>query len=209
MSQAETKPELPDDRQRHTRSSVYVDVKVTFGSRTTVATILNISLSGAKLRSGVRMAPGKHVTIKVNDDISLTGEVVWESRDDFGICFTGDPEKNLDAVVHIITEEAPLRENRQYARRSVFFSGILMLPNGALRCRVRNISLSGVLVSLSAPASIPDRAKLSVSRFGEFVVDTVWQSDLDVGFRFCSSRDEIEKCFGDLLKADPFETFSN
>jgi hypothetical protein len=103
---------------------------------------------------------------------------------------------------------APSRpqERRQFGRRTVTMHGwILVEGRPRIACTVRNISVEGALLELTAPAWLPYyfRLVIDVSNF-ETECELRHQSPSSIGVRFVARRTETATQRHDVNEVDPW-----
>lgn len=75
------------ERRRHVRSSVLWRAEIYGGIRRSTCEVLNISISGARLRVPATFKPGSEVTVRSIHFGEHKGRVVWQEQDRMGIEF--------------------------------------------------------------------------------------------------------------------------
>ena len=80
-----------------------------------------------------------------------------------------------------------MTDKRRTIRHRVFKGGKITLPTGTVDCTVRNISSSGALLELSAPALVPNDFNLIIKPERQFLsCHVVRRNTLHLGVRFVS-----------------------
>lgn len=73
-------------------------------------------------------------------------------------------------------------------RRHLQCLGILQTPNGPCRCTVGNISVGGANLLLDELVDVSGEISLTISGFGTFRGEIVWQDGLRCGMRFAGGQ---------------------
>jgi len=73
-------------------------------------------------------------------------------------------------------------------RRQLQCVGILQAPNGPCRCFVSNISVGGANLLLDELVDVSGEISLTITGFGTFHGDIVWQDGARCGMRFAGGQ---------------------
>jgi hypothetical protein len=187
------------ERQKYPRSLVLRSAQLTLGAATGQCEILNISLGGIKIRLLEPLEGDGPLSLDIGAYGSFRGRVAWRDERYMGIEFDEDPDR-VNALIRALLENPESnKENRQYARTSVLWSGMLHAGARGVPCRVHNISPHGAKVRLLEPIDRITRISVKIERFGEFPADVVWQKGDFIGIKFRDDPADIAQIFGDAL----------
>lgn len=87
------------DQRAYERRTVLVAARIHDGEEWHECRIVNISLGGAKLRTGRRIDPGATVLLDIERFGRFSGTVVWRHSEELGITFTHNPDEVADMVM--------------------------------------------------------------------------------------------------------------
>lgn len=140
--------------------------------------IINISDHGAMLRSNVRPNLGDRLTVKLSDDIAVSGEVVWTSDTDCGVAFE-DSVDCLD-VLHRSYEASRAGGYRPH-RLNIEQSARAYVDGSTIPVTVRNVSQRGMKISHSGSFTPGMRVKVRTQSGQERRGIVRWAEDGEAG----------------------------
>lgn len=94
----------PAERRQHKRKPVLWAARVESHEGTCDCIILDLSLGGAKVRAGAKVAANQVVTLVIDRFGALRAEVVWSRSSRLGLRFVDAP----DHIAHILGTTLPL-----------------------------------------------------------------------------------------------------
>jgi hypothetical protein len=78
-----------------------------------------------------------------------------------------------------------MTENRSSPRQRAFKGGSISTPNGIIACTIRNLSETGALIELAAPAVVPDAFILVIKpELLKRSCEVAWRRENRIGVRF-------------------------
>ena len=187
------------DRQRHSRHSTLCPGKLISGDEEVDCDVLNISVSGAKVRLAKPVETNAVVCVKIQRVGEFTGRVVWREGTTLGVEFQDELTEFARIIEDVLSAEAQSQERREEGRASVLWSGKLRSAGQITNCRIVNFSLKGVQLLTEKEINCGLEVILWIERFGEFATKLIWQDGPSIGVQFVDPPRTIEHRFGDSL----------
>ena len=98
-----------DERRRQPRTSVLWSGKLLYQGQSTDCRILNISLSGAKVRLDKPFNGGPEVILKIDRFSQISGSIIWQDGKHLGIEFLGETEHIVRVLGDAVLQGAARR----------------------------------------------------------------------------------------------------
>jgi hypothetical protein len=190
-----------DDRHRHPRTAVYCSAKLAAAGRTWDCQLLDISAGGAKIRLPAPLDPAAALSLTIGSHGTFPARLVWRNGQYLGIAFLCDLETSTQLVRNVIDNPGTNREQREYPRTAVLWSGRLHAGAKGADCRVLNISAAGAKIHLLEPLPPAPVVSLRIERFGEFPGDVIWREADFLGIKFRDDPEDIAQIFGVAVPA--------
>ena len=187
-----------NDRQKYVRCAVYLDAQLSIGDQTIKSSLLNISPGGAIVQVSQQLLPETDLTMRVDGFDGLECKVIRQNGNKFGLGFS-EPADKISKTIHDILGHGIGKENRKLPRRAVMFKANYHTGIRIYKCKIIDISLSGICVK--SDISFPSKTEIRIEspRFGDFSCLVAWQKGTLIGLKFLEQPHKIIKRFGHIL----------
>ncbi len=149
--------------------------------RSSLCLIRNISSSGVQLKCYTRPIADAKASIRVADELPLSGRIVWMEGDTAGMTF--DEELQASALLRV---QQKLEPNRRRSTPRVNVSARACLRTGGhiYRAAVCDISSMGVRIKTKSPLAAGDRAIITLDALPSVESYVRWSEGDEAGLVF-------------------------
>lgn len=151
------------------------------GGKSSLCLVKNISSTGAQIRIYARPTIGQPASIRVADEPSVDGHVVWVKGETAGLSF----DEEMDGVRLLrVREKLGPNRRRSVPRVSVNSPATLRTGGQIRRATIFDISSQGARVRTSTTLLAGDRAVVGFSGLPEMSAYVRWSNGVEAGLAF-------------------------
>ncbi len=104
------------DERKFKRADTVIPGTLIFGNLKVRISVLDLSISGAKIRTDAPIDPGRKISLALDGFGSFPAQVVWRRDGRIGVCFRDDPSVIAEALPeHIASRVDAVPEHRPAA----------------------------------------------------------------------------------------------
>lgn len=166
--------------------SVFLLARVTTGQHQALGRVLNLSQTGAKIETRLKLRPGDRLTLEIRSDLKAAGTVRWAGDQSFGVEF----DHTVDVSRFLSRQQAKLSRVKPRAPRYVCDAeATVNAETETSIVKVRDVSLSGAGLAGETQLRPDDEVLVTIFGLKPRRAKVIWANADGVGITFLKPLD--------------------